>query len=182
MTEFEKKVLLTEKAYRVLLAWVGASAKTIVQKNYYFDTEDRGFYKRGITCRVREKNAKYVATIKQHLGEEKSEEYSKEVTSAFDVSLFADMGVSFQGSLITTRTFLCYGSGVHAVIDKNEYLGIIDYELEIEYIDGSQEQAETMMTVLLHIMLKHDVKIEEIEMNPMNKSERFFIRKYLIND
>ena len=99
MTEFEKKMLLSEEAYRVLLTWAGTSAKTVMQTNYYYDTQDGAFFKKGITCRIREKNTKYVATIKVHKGNDTSEEYLKDVKNAFDTTLFAGLGVSFQGCL-----------------------------------------------------------------------------------
>lgn len=177
MTEWEKKVLLTEKAYRDLITWAGTSAKTIVQNNYYFDTEDRAFHKRGITCRIREKDANYVATIKRHIGKKESEEQAAEVRHAFDTTLFADMGVSFQGCLKTTRTTLCFDTGVTATVDKNEYLDVIDYELEIEYSKEYEQQAKTMETVLLYVISKYGNDPVQMKSDPPNKSARFFHRK-----
>lgn len=178
MTEFEKKMLLSEEAYRVLKTWAGMSAKTVVQTNYYYDTQDGAFHKQGITCRIREKNATYVATIKKHKGKERSEEYTKEVKNAFDTILFADLGVSFQGCLKTTRTTICRDNGVKAVLDKNEYLNTIDYELEIEYLEGYEKQAKLMESVMLYVLSKYGDPADKILCKPPNKSRRFFKRKF----
>lgn len=177
MTEFEKKMLLTEEAYRDLKTWAGLSAKTFVQTNYYYDTDDGAFHKRGITCRIREKNAIYVATIKEHKGNEKSEENTKEVKNAFDTTCFADLGVSFQGCLKTTRTILCQDIGVIALLDKNEYLDTVDYELEIEYLEEYAEQAKLIEMVLLYVLSNHGILEDKIRRQHPNKSSRFFQRK-----
>ena len=181
MTEFEKKVLLTDEAYWVLKTWAGLSAKTFVQTNYYYDTDDGAFHNRGITCRIREKNATYVATIKEHKGNEKSEENSKEVKNAFDTTLFADLGVSFQGSLKTTRTILCRDTGVIALLDKNEYLDTVDYELEIEYLEEYEEQAKLIEMVLLYVLSTHGNQSNKLLSQQPNKSSRFFQRKAYLN-
>lgn len=178
MTEFEKKMLLSEKAYWVLITWAGTSAETVNQTNYYYDTKDGAFYKRGITCRIREKNATYVATVKEHKGKERSEEYTKKVENAFDTTLFAGLGVSFQGSLKTTRTIICRDDGVKAMLDKNEYLDTIDYELEIEYSEGYEKQAKMMEIVLLYVLSKYGDPADKILGEPPNKSSRFLQRKF----
>jgi len=66
------------------------------------------------------------------------------------------------------------------VLDCNEYLGVTDYELEIEYLPDYEEQACRVFKDIL--MILHNVtndSIKENKLNPKSKSQRFFERKMM---
>lgn len=135
MLEFEKKLPLNKSEYNTILKLYNFSDKPVIQTNYYYDTSDGQFTRNGITCRIREKNGEYVATLKNHNLQwtNCSVEYSAKVKDERDDHVFSGMNVSLQGSLKTTRHTWQFCTGVTITLDKNEYLNIVDYELEIEY-------------------------------------------------
>ena len=69
MTELEKKLLLTEDEYDYLMEHLIYESPLIqmpitTQINYYFDTDDFSMNHQNITCRIRLKDGKYKATMK----------------------------------------------------------------------------------------------------------------------
>ena len=155
MLEFEKKVLLTPEEYQGLLRLANDNTARIVQTNYYYDSDQLDMNRQGITCRIREKNGRYKATVKNHEAKERecSVENAKEVQSPLDVSFFQGMNVNLQGYLTTTRTVLYAGKGLEVVLDENTYLGTQDFELEIEYTCDNANHADfvlRLLAVLLH--------------------------------
>lgn len=155
MLEFEKKILLNEEEYRTLLAEMGKNAPASTQINHYFDTEDYTMNQKGITCRIRQKNEKYTATVKRHGGNgmECSMESHADAQHALDKTAFQGMGLSYQGSLWTERTVAFRDEYCEMVFDRNVYLGQTDYELEIEYLVGSEEYAMRLLRHAADILL-----------------------------
>ncbi len=186
MIEHEKKILLTDTEYKKLLQLYGSGKLTIKQSNFYYDTDEFYFNKNGITCRIRDKNGKCVATIKKHRMDniEKSIEYSQIVENEYDNSLFSDMNVVLQGCLVTERSVIIKNDDLEVVLDKNTYLNFTDYELEIEYLLESELRAEKLLHVLAEsLYLKEDkTKVTEFCQRveeSRSKSKRFFERKCL---
>ncbi len=143
MIEYEKKILLTENEYQVLKMTVCKNCREVTQTNYYFDTADFLMNKKGITCRIRAKNGKFTAEVKNHNIFEKdgSNEEKLFEGSEFCSEIFTHFGLFNQGSLITQRTTRQKGSEYKIVLDRNTYLGKTDYELEIEYFEGFEKEA-----------------------------------------
>ena len=52
--ERERKYLLDAREYFALKKAFAEKSEVILQKNYYYDTKDFEFGKRGITCKVRQ--------------------------------------------------------------------------------------------------------------------------------
>ncbi len=148
MYEYEKKVLLTRAEYMLLRGAAQEPVKEFTQTNYYYDTEDLAWNRKGVTCRIREKAGKYIATRKDHrLGDwDYSFESSREADGPSDSRFFDGMGVVPQGTLVTERLVLYQGDGVEAVLDKNIYLGKVDYEMEIEYTPESRDRAQKLLS------------------------------------
>ena len=90
MFEFEKKILLTKTEYDYLRSDERFSKRPSLQKNYYYDTEKYELNELGITCRIRERNGKYKATLKAHQPdiENFSIETSGEAENERDLSFF----------------------------------------------------------------------------------------------
>ncbi len=147
--EIEAKVLVKEEDYRKLCKLFHAYPR-FVQTNYYIDSEERILAKEGIALRVREKYGQYELTLKTPLSQgllEKNAPLTREEFFAFrekgefpkgdhvrfltmldfDVSTFHILT-----SLTTDRIDVEYEGGLLS-IDKNEYAGKVDYEVEFEY-------------------------------------------------
>ena len=134
MLEFEKKILITRHEYERLTQCRYTDGTAYVQTNYYYDTDDCRLNQSGITCRVRERDGAYKATVKDH--QQKWNECSVENLIACNGRpdrFFSSIGLECQGSLKTERSVYTVCPGVDVIIDKNTYLDFVDYELEIEY-------------------------------------------------
>ena len=173
MIEHEIKYMLTAEQYEHILRLFSVKS-TVVQTNYYYDTEDLDMNKRGITCRIREKNDSYVATVKQHLGGFESLEMSQVLQSLLDDSLFTGKKLKRWGNLTTERACVSEENEMIVFLDKNSYLGVIDYELEIEYPPGMIKCAKRVAKKLFQLT---NVQVEGNEMvNSESKAQRFFKR------
>lgn len=180
MLEYEKKIPLTEGEYCKLMKLEGEGKLRFTQTNYYYDADDLKMNMQGITCRIREKNGKYKATIKAHKQENKecSIEKTKEALNKYDDSLFSGMHLRLQGSLITERVLLYSNNGCEVVLDKNTYLGMTDYELEVEYLPEYEDHATEL--IYRYISFLYPLKLCMLILSQrvsMSKSERFFERK-----
>lgn len=184
MLELEKKLLLTEREYGILLNHDYFRRSAEVQKNYYYDTVDHELNRKGITCRIREKNGLFVATIKEHQSnwKECSVESTRILTHREDDSFFTDMGLCYQGCLTTERITYRFCPSVQMMLDKNSYLSTMDYELEIEYTPESQKEAFEAFRVLEDTLISSGAVdsrtlLRQRSESPQNKASRFFLRK-----
>lgn len=184
MLEFEKKIMLRPKEYKFLINHFSNISDINVQNNYYYDTDMYDMNELGITCRIREKNGKYISTIKAHQPDYKdcSIEISKTVKGLDDKSLFEGLDLKYQGRLRTTRHKIKTLPGVEIAIDRNTYLGKVDYELEIEYKVGEEKKAFVQLDIIGDILAEHDFvgssyQIRKRTDSCISKGERFFIRK-----
>lgn len=184
MLEFEKKVMLTPKEYDFLKEYRYAAAKNAVQINYYYDTNDFDLNRKEITCRIREKNGVYTATVKEHLlnGSDCSAENSKVIKDRCDDSIFREMGLCCQGRLETFRSTYASAPGVKIMLDRNAYLGTVDYELEIEYENACEDAVNEEFNQIIAQMLEEKILMDPVAFrtcigHSKNKSARFFSRK-----
>ena len=186
MLEYEKKVLLTKEEYIAIINIMGKSPLETRQINYYFDTNDLSMNSKGITCRIREKDGRYQATIKKHNAEQAEHSIEEDISTGatLDASAFESMGLSYQCELITDRTTLYMDSFCDVVVDRNTYLGHTDYELEIEYWEKGKGHAQVLVERIAAMLVAEDV-IENPESflvregRGKNKSQRFFERKQM---
>ena len=188
MTELEKKLMLTEDEYDYLMEHLGyenpLSPKPITtQINYYFDTDDFSMNRQNTTCRIRLKDGKYKATMKKHsTGEDQSTETEMAIYNGLESNAFTNMGLKIQGELITKRCVVFKDANCEAVLDKNEYLGHTDYELEIEYTSEHEKDAQAVMQLFRDMLtrrkcfLAYKESLMKIPSTP-SKSSRFFDRK-----
>jgi len=187
MTELEKKLLLTEDEYDYLMEHFGNESPLIqkpvaTQINYYFDTDDFSMNRQNTTCRIRLKDGKYKATMKKHSkGGDQSTETEMEIYNGLESNAFTDMGLKLQGELITKRCVVFKDANCEAVLDKNEYLGQTDYELEIEYKSGHEKDAQAILNIFRDMFTRRKCFLfykESIKETPdvASKSSRFFER------
>ena len=160
--EIEAKVLLGKKDYERLVS-LFPGEKGYTQTNYYIDSEERILAKEGIALRVRLKNGAYEMTLKTPLSEgllEKNcplseEEFLSLQKGTFpskDIARFLtmlDIDVSklkILTSLTTYRIDIHYEDGLLS-IDKNDFSGQTDYEVELEYnhLDGARKVLKNLL-------------------------------------
>jgi uncharacterized protein YjbK/ferredoxin len=141
--EWEIKYLITEEAYNSL------NEKAVKQTNYYFCGKE------AFWCRIREKEGKYTLTHKKRItdnfesleinldiSKQQAEEYLKngikgeEVSRLFNVC-FTEEVLLFSGTLITYRKRVLK-NGFAFDVDKSEYLGTTDFEIECEVETADQ--------------------------------------------
>lgn len=187
MTELEKKLLLTEDEYEYLMEHFGyetplISKPIVTQINYYFDTDDFSMNRQNTTCRIRLKDGKYKAIMKKHAsGGDQSTETEMEIRNGLESNAFTDMGLKLQGELVTKRCVVLKDANCEAVLDKNEYLGHKDFELEIEYAAEHENDAQAILTILRDMLtrrkcfLAYKESLNEAPDVP-SKSSRFFER------
>ena len=185
MIEREKKMMLSNREYCLLKQQWFVNGNHFLQVNRYYDTSDGMLRSREITCRIREKNKRCVATIKNHRIDQKeaSMEYSLPVRGLWDDSIFRVIGLSCQGTLTTERIVRTVTEGVKMMLDENQYLGVVDYELEVEYTARKEKEAvealEQMFNYLFINGLTPDLAAcRERVCAGLSKSERFFEKKY----
>ena len=142
MLEKEIKLMLTRSEYELLEKTFDFSSE-IVQKNNYYRSS--ACAEKRISVRVRELGGKKLLQVKLPVSSSGSldirEELERELDSVPQVissELLSEIcGIEdeavFIGALVTKRS-LCYDyENVELALDKNEYLGMTDYELEAEY-------------------------------------------------
>lgn len=182
MLEYEVKAMLTASEYVFLKTKRFHMGSVVLQRNFYYDTNDFELNSHGITCRIREKNGDCIATIKDHKPHGCSIETSRPAENSSDASFFAGMGISRQGDLTTIRTTCITCDGFIVALDENRYLGTVDYEIEYEYDPGqqtelSQEIYELSKDLEYHKIVKSAEEFRSRFMEGKSKSERFFERK-----
>lgn len=188
MTELEKKLLLSKDEYDYLMEHFGyenplIQKPIVTQINYYFDTDDFAMNQQGTTCRIRLKDGKYKAIMKKHFANtDQSTETEMDIYTGLDNNAFTDMGLKLQGELVTERCIILKNEIFEVALDKNEYLGYTDYELEIEYLPHYEENAQALLSSL-HTMLIRKKRFLPYRRGDMqmphepNKSNRFFERR-----
>lgn len=145
MIENEFKLMLTQEQYlriKSQFSW----DKTVEQTNFYYDSDSLELSQRRVTCRVRRIGAEHFLQMKLPNGAE----YSRieleqplgavlpEVISSEEMRKLSGAEnlpeVKKLGSLKTLR-FVKAFDGAEIDLDKSEYFGKTDYELEIEFTD-----------------------------------------------
>lgn len=181
MIEHEKKILLTEDEYMCVLNGGYDFSDKEIHINHYYDTDELKYNDLGITCRIRENDTGYVATVKNHYGLETSNETSTYVKNEMDISPFEGMDVKYFGSMKTERRKATPIEGVTLVLDCNLYLDKVDYELEIEYTVENDKMAVCLLEsvsddIFYNGLTRHRKEILLYANTSPNKSQRFFRR------
>ena len=151
----------------------GYKSDNKIQINYYYDTDDYRLLKSGSTVRVRQNGENLILQVKNHLQCKEefsiSNEYEKKIDFLHNKVFFECFSkyVQFLGSLITHRETFYFGTSGQICFDVNEYLGVVDYEIEIEFDEQDLKEAQEISK-----MIKRYLK-------PGNKYSRFVRQKEL---
>lgn len=185
MIEKELKIMLSKFQYYELLKYFDVGTQKI-QKNYYFDDEFYSLFKKDITCRIRKREenlflqVKYPSKIEETYVQKK--EYTVKIHSfprVLEQAFLASKGIFFNiqdrlniiGVLETLRYEKEIDKYTKIVLDKNVYLGMIDYELEIEF------QNENNLITTVEQLEKLDLGLNTI--NKIGKRTRLFNKIFL---
>ena len=144
MIENEFKIMLTSEQYEKLLLLYDWD-KTVVQTNHYYDTDNLMLSDMHITCRVREIDGAYFLQMKFPAAQTYSRVELEKPLNALPETIAADKmpkpdgsgslpDVKRLGALTTTRSVKRF-DGAEIDLDKSEYFGKTDFELEIEFTD-----------------------------------------------
>lgn len=186
--EIEFKNLLTQEEFQQLQNHFNLKEQHFKhQVNHYFDTPDYRLKKHGAALRIREKDGKYVLTLKQPATEGLLESHeslqekqaqailSNNTIPAGKIAAIIQTEFSIQteqlhcfGSLATSRAELDYRGGT-LVFDHSRYLNKEDFELEYEVTDY------TVGKVAFENLLK-ELNIPSRETD--NKIKRFYNEKF----
>ena len=170
--EHELKMMLTKDEHHFLLHFFDKlMVESGLQTNYYYDTRDEVMRKRNVTVRVRQKNNKLIGTVKRHLDTDNcSIEERFGVDTLPRVIMWDGMPLWLKGSLQTERKIFQVCDGIILMLDLNQYLGTVDYELEIEYSEALRKQGEGILMLISGLLGK------QMKQKSVSKSERFFQR------
>lgn len=135
--EFERKAMINEEVYYCLIETLSPSikCKKAFQINYYYDTPMFTFMHAGETLRVRQienelkVQYKYNKSITDNI--RTCDEFSAKIYSLPAKIIVNKIETTNIGSLITERTNFHIDKYLIS-IDKNYYLGLVDFEIEIE--------------------------------------------------
>lgn len=134
--EIEKKIILTEIQYKILLYhFTDKKAKTIAQINYYYDATNYDLLNKGETLRVRQINNQLVLQIKYNKNIQDGIIISKELCKGINclpkIISINGLITHYIGFLLTERIIIKCDAYI-IFFDKNFYMGKVDYEMEIE--------------------------------------------------
>jgi uncharacterized protein YjbK len=181
MIESEFKYNLNYEAYnRLFILDDGNFRKnTFVQINYYYDTGEFELDRHGITLRIRQVENDLKLQIKSPILKDGALRVKKEVSRSITklplIMNFSDdewyelirrqSDLRLKGTLVTQRTKFVVTDGVEIVLDKSYYLGLIDYELEVEFQEGLKARA---------LYFINDIGGKELKPSRYGKRKRFF--------
>lgn len=179
-TEKEFKFLVSAEQFQAVLSKCNAKytfVKHKLQANYYYDTKDNALNKAKTTIRIRQQYSDMELQIKKHRGKKNglatSDEYIGKIETLPVVLKIPDVhdSLNLKGVLITERRSYSFGENSIICFDGNTYLGVCDYEVEIEVDECDMDSAFEM--------------IEDLGLNSktnVSKSERFFERLEAMNN
>ena len=135
--EYERKAIIGREKYDMLLAeFTGKYPREdIFQINHYYDTPDFALYQSGETLRVRQTESTLKLQYKynkNYFGDMRvSDEYSETIGELPKTIKINGLKAQNTGVMATERRNFDLGDCTVS-LDKNYYLGAIDYEIEVE--------------------------------------------------
>lgn len=191
MFEYEYKFLFQKAQFYTVLSFLESHYKkpeTKLQLNYYYDTRQLAFYKKSITLRVRQTEHELLLQTKKHLPSQAGAEFLKkwkEGAAAIQTSIEYEKRIKklprclllkgktlldLKGCMTTLRQSFFIEEGCRVDLDTNYYLGICDYEMELEFDQQSSCATAAADTVISRLTSCAG----ELKQSPNNKSNRFF--------
>lgn len=155
--EMEYKFLVDKKIFYFFLERFSNEYQVMesyTQINYYYDTNGNLLNKQNITMRIRQQDNKLKWQLKKHQDLHgaicQSDECEGHLSSL--PSKISIKGINtelyLKGNLVTERTILFFGNSGKLCFDINMYLGIVDYEIEIEFDHCDQQRADIIANTI----------------------------------
>lgn len=150
MKEFEYKRLLTKETYEAICRWCKQlyQGRKNMQINYYYDTPDGTCHGSNITVRVRQKGTELKGTVKYHNIVNAPYASNEQLFRVHSLPMSLEFGgrwLTLMGQLVTERIRIPVAEGVELMLDRNYYLGKVDYELELEFLPEAQYRADAFL-------------------------------------
>lgn len=155
--EIEYKFLVSEEEFNQFLAHFGTQGNSAVSKiqiNYYYDTDDNMLNKNDVTVRVRQERDKLKWQIKKHTNTSMALFFSDEYCGCLErlPKALRVEGIHeellLKGSLLTERREIKFGVCGKLCFDISMYLGMIDYEIEVEYTERDKQSGEAIAAII----------------------------------
>ena len=169
MIEKELKILLTKEQF-VCLVKQFEWDQIRTQVNYYYTDNNNYIKNSGITIRVRECNNTIALQLKVPVSEQGAihmkqeiETFINEIPQKIDGDFLSKLcsvslpDVSLAGFMVTERYIYKWSNDIEICLDKNKYLDVEDYEIEIEYKGNIDESIFDFLNKN-NIEIKDDVK------------------------
>lgn len=175
--DYEKRLILSEEEYRAVLR-AFESHLTEKEISYYYDTADLEMNKKGVTCKITEKGNRKAALVRCEDNRNKEKSINRSSALREDKNIFEREGLLCFGSMKTERKVICISDHCVAALDKNIYFGTTDYDLIVEYVEGHESEAETIIKSIKKIIGRGNIVIAY---GSVSKGKRFF-EKHLTTD
>jgi len=168
--EIETKFLMDKAAFERLMSVARELCpdipEVIEQSNHYYDTEDFELFRHGITLRTREQHGRFTTTMKVYLARAEGigdARTAVEMQVPIDGDSLPERFDAYRllGHLYTKRTRFSLSDNTKLDCDVNQYLGVEDYEVEVETAGQIPEELNALLPA---------------ELNPKGKYERFLER------
>ena len=170
--EIEFKTAIDKEKYLELLELFELVDNVFKQTNFYFDTINLDLNNDHTVLRIRQNDDRYKVTLKRQSEERAFENHvflTKEqalemIENGFNTKEFfsIDYDVTFRASLDNYRVSTPYLDG-KLFLDRSEYHGVVDYEIEYEVNDYNKGKAN-----FDQLLKEHNVKFVKTK----RKSER----------
>ncbi len=163
--EFEYKYILSEDdVERIQQKLKGYDNSSRIQINYIYDNDKCELNSHRTTVRIRQLNNKLTLDVKIPIPKYENGPLAGNIehsflvnelpqsidTNALKIENMPVRGiVTLVGSIVTHRTNYRIIPGIDVSIDKNWYLGCLDYELEVEFIASLKEKAANLIREIL---------------------------------
>ena len=155
--EIEYKFLVSEEEFNQFLVHFDTQGNNAVRKiqiNYYYDTDDNMLNKKDVTVRVRQEQDKLKCQIKKHINTSMALFFSDEYCGCLErlPKVLRVEGIHeellLKGSLVTERREIKFGVCGKLCFDISMYLGMIDYEIEVEYTERDKQSGEAIAAII----------------------------------
>lgn len=177
MIEKEIKVLLNESEYNMLCELFKPDMVVVQRNNYYMNKISSAL---NTSIRIREIGDKLLLQVKVPVKTEGAltikKEYEAEMNdipeticgdTLFDLTQIEFGEVKYMGRLVTERKMFHPDETIEICMDKNDYLGKTDYEMEIEYTGDYPHE-------IVELIKSRGISCDK---SPKGKYSRFMERK-----
>lgn len=133
------------------------------QTNYYFDTNEFDLFHSGCSLRLRKiqdslKLVYKTSQMSSNIKYSSRQEYVYETSATPDIAeieaLVNIKGLKFVGMLATNRSVFNYDNNTLICIDESSYMGMKDFEIEIEFSDLGRANE------ILQLCLKNGLRLD----------------------